>query len=183
VIGSSGPFRDDPTTVAANHAKTNQDPVPGARLRLAEVWGDTVDVGHLAWSICLGCGISLGAFKIGQRVFSSFVLEPEIAHVYTMLVGLAGCLTAGVICARLFKPKREVVEHATDPKQRARVLDQLASDPGGLGSIADLSLDTRAEMQELGLLELFAAYERSTVETPAAEPTGPVARALGQGQG
>jgi hypothetical protein len=183
VIGSSGQLRDNPTTVAGNHAKANQGPVPGTRLGLAEVWGDTVDVGHLAWSICLGCGISFGAFKIGQRVFSSFVLEPEIAHVYTMLVGLAGCLTAGVICARLFKPKREVVEHATDPKQRARVLDQLASDPGGLGSIADLSQSARAEMQELGLLELFAAYERSTVEAPSVDAAGQTARALGQGQG
>ena len=27
--------------------------------RYAEVWGDTVDLGHLAWSVVLGIGISV----------------------------------------------------------------------------------------------------------------------------
>jgi hypothetical protein len=180
VIVSDGQLRENPTTVAGHHAKANEVPTS---LRLAEVWGDTVDLRHLAWSVCLGVGISLGVFKTTQRVLSSFVLEPEIAHVYTMLGGLVGCLGAGVTCAWLFKPKREVVEHATDAKQRTRVLDQLASDAGGLGTIADLSESARAEMQELGILELFAAYEGSIVEPPGVAAAGQTARALGQGQG
>jgi hypothetical protein len=33
---------------------------------LVEVWGDTVDIRHLAWSVALGIGISLGAFLSGK---------------------------------------------------------------------------------------------------------------------
>ncbi|MGV8248448.1 hypothetical protein ACV33N_31510, partial [Pseudomonas aeruginosa] len=59
---------------------------------------------------------------------------------YAMLAGLAGCVLAGVICARLFPPKREVVEHSAshDPAWRAEVLAELAAQPGGLGTLADL---------------------------------------------
>ena len=39
------------------------------------------------------------------------------------------------------------------------MLEQLAAESGGLGSISDLSPATRAEMKELGILELFASYE------------------------
>jgi hypothetical protein len=130
-----------------------------AATRYAEVWGDTVDLGHLAWSVVLGVGISVGAFLAGTSVLSSFVADGAIARAYAMLVGLAGCLVAGVVCAILFKPKREVVEHASDESERFHVLEQLAAESGGLGSISDLSPATRAEMKELGILELFASYE------------------------
>ena len=183
MISRGGQLRDKPVKLAENHAKASEEPALGTSVRLAEVWGDTVDLRHLAWSVCLGAAISIGAFKAGQRVFSSYALEPEIAPVYAMLVGLSGCLMAGVICAWLFKPKREVVEHGTDAKQRTRVLDQLANDAGGLGSITDLSPSARAEMQELGILELFAAYEGSIVEAASVDTVGQATRALGQGQG
>ncbi len=129
--------------------------------RYAEVWGDTVDLGHLAWSVVLGIGISVGAFFAGKRVLSSLVADVAIARAYAMLVGLAGCLIAGVICAFLFKPKREVVEHSSDESERFHVLEQLAAESGGLGSSSDLSLAARAEMMELGLFDLFASYEAS----------------------
>ncbi|WP_260854202.1 hypothetical protein [Paraburkholderia sp. BCC1886] len=137
-------------------------PAAGAELashRYAEVWGDTVELGHLAWSVVLGIGISTGAFFAGERVLSAVVADPAIARAYAMLVGLAGCLIAGALCAVLFKPKRTVVEHATDETERLRVLDQLATESGGLGSPDDLSPAARAEMEELGLLDLFASYE------------------------
>ena len=131
----------------------------------AEVWGDTVDLRHLAWSVVLGIGISSGAFFVGKNVLTAFVPDVAIARAYAMLVGLAGCLIAGTICAFLFKPKREVVEHATDESERMRVLEQLAAQSGGLGSIEDLSPAARAEMKELGLLELFASYEASVASS------------------
>jgi len=138
--------------------------------RYAEVWGDTVDLGHLALSVVLGTGVSLGAFFAGKSVLSTLVADVAIARAYAMLVGLAGCLLAGVICAFLFKPKREVVEHSSDESERFHVLEQLAAESGGLGSVSDLSLAARAEMAELGILELFTSYEASH------GPTVPAAR-------
>lgn len=145
-----------PATATQRH----DDPATESSLELVEVWGDTVDLRHLAWSVVLGTGISIGAFFAGQRLLSAFVPDAAIARAYAMLVGLAGCLVAGMVCAFLFKPKREVVEHAVNPAERMRVLDQLAAESGGLGTVADLSPAARAEMDELGLLDLFAAYER-----------------------
>jgi hypothetical protein len=130
----------------------------------AEVWGDTVDLRHLGWSVVLGIGISIGAFFLGKRVLSAFVADAALTRAYAMLVGLAGCLIAGTICAFLFKPKRLVVEHTTDESERMHVLQQLAAESGGLGSVEDLSPSARAEMEELGLLELFESASKNAVQ-------------------
>lgn len=137
------------------------EPANSAAPRYAEVWGDTVDLGHLAWSVLLGISVSLGAFLAGKSVLSAWVADVAIARAYAMLVGLAGCLLSGVICAFLFKPKRDVMEHSSDESERLHVLEQLAAESGGLGSISDLSPAARAEMAELGILDLFASYEAS----------------------
>ena len=64
-----------------------------------------------------------------------------------------------MICARLFPPKREVVEHSAshDPAWRAEVLAELAAQPGGLGTLADLPPAVVEELKALDLYELFAA--------------------------
>ncbi|WP_175780768.1 hypothetical protein [Burkholderia anthina] len=129
---------------------------------LVEVWGDTVATKHLAWSVLLGIAISLGAFEAGRLALASFVQDAAIARAYAMLIGLGGCLLAGALCACLFKPKRTVIEHAADGPERDEALRQLAEASGGLGSVSDLSPSARAEMEELGLLDLFASYEASS---------------------
>jgi hypothetical protein len=126
---------------------------------LAEVWGDTVDLRHLAWSVVLGVGISLGAFEAGRVALSSIVADAAIARAYAMLIGLGGCLAAGALCAVLFKPKRIVVDQVVDEADRMEVLRQLGEEQGGIGAISDLPPSARAELKELGLLELFAAAE------------------------
>jgi hypothetical protein len=141
---------------AASQTMSQSDAASGS---LAEVWGDTVDLKHLAWSIVLGVGISLGAFLIAKSLLAQFVTDAAIGRAYAMLVGLAGCVLAGAVCALLFKPKRLVVEHTVDESERMHVLEQLAAESGGLGSIADLSRSARSEMEELGLLSLFADFE------------------------
>lgn len=87
-----------------------------------------------------------------------------------MLAGLGGCVLAGVICARLFPPKREVVEHSAshDPAWRAEVLAELAAQPGGLGTLADLPPAVVKELKELDLYELFAAP--AAAQAPQAQP-------------
>jgi len=127
---------------------------------LVEVWGDTVDSRHLAWSVVLGVGISLGAFLIANRIFALFVHDAAMSRAYSMLVGLLACIVAGAVCARLFKPKRRVVEETADGARLQSVLDELAAEPGGLGTVADLPPAVVAEMKELGLYDLFADAER-----------------------
>lgn len=138
---------------------TTKDP---AHWRLAEVWGDTVDLRHLAWSIAIGIGISVVGFFLASRWLATFVESRQLAHAYAMLAGLAGCVTAGVICARAFPPKREVTEQdlSTDPAWRREVLQELAAQPGGLGSIADLPPAVVRELKELKLYELFEQHEQ-----------------------
>ena len=149
--------------------------------RLVEVWGDTVDTRHLAWSIAIGLGVSLAGFLIARRLLVSAVATPELARAYAMLAGLAGCVLSGVICARIFPPKREVVEGdaVVDPAWRLEVLARLDEEHGGLGKLADLPPVVVAEMKELGLYDLFAAHEKNApvqrtaraTATPVAAPT------------
>lgn len=146
--------------------------------RYAEVWGDTVDLRHLGGAIVLGIGIGTGAFLAGKSLLASLVADAAIARAYAMLLGLGGCLLAGAVCARLFEPKRQVVEQASDASERQRVLDQLSAEYGGLGAITDLSDAARAELAELGLLELFAAREAAAAR---AVPVDGAAGAAGEG--
>ncbi|XDF37079.1 hypothetical protein RBH89_08510 [Paracidovorax avenae] len=133
---------------------TTQDP---AGWRLAEVWGDTVDLRHLAWSIAIGIGISVAGLFLASRWLATVVESKQLAHAYAMLAGLAGCVAAGVICARAFPPKREVTEldTPTDPAWRREVLEELAAQPGGLGTVADLPPVVVQELKELKLYDLF----------------------------
>ncbi|SAL32442.1 hypothetical protein [Caballeronia humi] len=138
--------------------------------QLVEIWGDTVDTRHLAWSVAIGIVVSLGAFFVASRVLAAYVHDPAMARAYAMLVGLGGCLVAGVICARLFKPKREVIEEAIGTGGREEVLAQLAAEAGGLGRVADLPPAVVAEMKELGLYDLFADYEKHDVAPDTKTP-------------
>jgi hypothetical protein len=128
---------------------------------LAQVWGDTVDIRHLGASIAIGVAASMSAFLLGKSLLASWVRDPELAHACSMLAGLGGCLVAGLICALAFKPKRLVAEQAIDEAARAEVLRMLSAESGGLGSLADLSPDARAELAELGILDMFAHAEQS----------------------
>ena len=141
--------------------------------RLVEVWGDTADTRHLAWAIAIGASVSIAAYFAASRVLTAVVATPELARAYAMLAGLGGCLLSGVLCAMLFVPKREVTEDAAaDPAWREEVLDKLAAENGGLGSIADLPQAAVRELEALQLIELFAARERA--------PTVRVAQARAQ---
>jgi hypothetical protein len=129
--------------------------------RLVEVWGDTTDTRHLAWSIVIGIVVSITGFFAANRWLSGHVNSPELARAYAMLAGLAGCVFSGVICAVLFKPKREVIEgEGADPFWREEVLAKLAEQTGDLGSVSDLPPAVIQEMKELQIYDLFASYKR-----------------------
>lgn len=132
--------------------------VPGTpRWRLIEVWNDTVDVRHLAWAIVIGIVISVASFLAASRLLRGAVESAQLAHAYAMLAGLAGCVIAGALCARLFEPKRRIVEDGqpADPAWWREVLADLNAG-GGLGTEGDLPPAAVAELKELELYDLFA---------------------------
>ena len=157
------------------------DPPP----QYVDVWGDTVDARHLKWSILIGISVSFTAFVLANAILSRFVHDPAMARAYAMLVGLGGCLLGGVICARLFKPKRIAAALEADEGRRAQLIAELVRNQGtrgsrrrnaetGTASHAGSARDTSssyngvgslpphviAEMREVGLYDLFAEQER-----------------------
>ncbi|OJH39682.1 hypothetical protein [Cystobacter ferrugineus] len=154
---------------------------------LAEVWGDTVDLRHLAWSIGIGLGVSLSCFLLASHLLADRVGSAALARAYAMLAGLVGCVLSGVICGALFPPKREVVEDGgADPSWRQEVLNELASQSGGLGAVSELPPPVVSEMKALHLYELFAnvqpvvpgAAEASSGTAPSAQSEEPMPRVL-----
>lgn len=152
----------------------NADSATPARWRLVEIWGDTADLGHLAWAIVIGVAVSLTGYLVASRVLANLVSTPELARAYAMLAGLGGCVVSGVICAKLFTPKREVVEGAAaDPRWREEVLAELAGEHGTLGSVDDLPPSVVREMKELQIYDLFASYKPRAPAAQSAEGAAP----------
>jgi hypothetical protein len=133
---------------------------PGTGQVLAEVWGDTVELGHLVKALLIGVPISAGSYLIAARLLAANGVAEQMAHAWALLVGLAGCLCGGVICALLFKPKRVISEGALDSDARREAIEVLANEPGGLGKISDLPVSVMEEMEQLGLRASFEAAER-----------------------
>ena len=85
-------------------------PGPDGEGHLAEVWGDVVDLRHLAGAVSIGAGVSLGFYVVAGRLFAATVDSAEVGRSYAMLVGLLACVAGGAIAARLFPPKRVMTE-------------------------------------------------------------------------
>ncbi|NKY58182.1 hypothetical protein [Nocardia flavorosea] len=132
----------------------------GEHPQYLEVWGDTVVGRHLAVSVVIGIGVSLAALLLSDWAFSSFVANESLAEAYALLVGIAGCVVAGVICGRMFRPKRIVVTDASEDVAVGEVIAALREERQGLGSLDDLPDHTRRELEDLGLQPRFAAAER-----------------------
>ena len=125
----------------------------------AEVWGDIVDLKQLGLAVIIGGAISLATFLVCIKILTPLAATAALGRSYAMLAGLIGCVISGVICAKMFAPKRIIVETATDPAWRMETMDQLAAEEGSIGSVEDLSPAVVAEMKELGLYDLFASYD------------------------
>ena len=112
--------------------------------RLAEVWGDVVDLRHLAGAMLIGAGVSLGLYLIAGRLFAATVVSVEVGRSYAMLVGLLACVAGGAIAARLFPPKRVMTEFG------GRLGSFQVEDVEGAPS-SGLPSETVDEMRALGL--------------------------------
>ncbi|WP_263142903.1 hypothetical protein [Pseudomonas sp. RIT-PI-AD] len=159
-------------------------PVPataGAPLNLYEVWGDTVAGRDLMLSILIGGAVSLGTFGIAHVSLHNLVDSVQMAKAYSMLVGILGCLAGGVISARLFKPKREVLEQVVDPAFREQVVAELLKEYGSLGRLEEVTPHVIDELHELGLYELFREAQTREESARAAEAAAERQVPLGAG--
>ena len=130
--------------------------------RLIEVWGDTVDTKHLSISIALGVGIASPTFLLGRRFFKATVEDQTLAQSYALLLGLAACLLAAFIAARLFKPKRIVSQTEATTDTRREALEAIAADGGEWTDPAELPDEVLEELRQLGLYDVLVdAHEES----------------------
>lgn len=127
--------------------------------QLLDVWGDTVDRGHLLKAVIIGGAGGLIPMLIADELFPRVEDNASLAHAYALLVGLVASVLMGVICAKLFPPKRVIVESGADDADRQEVLAVLRSERHGIGSVANLPEETKAEMRELELYDLFRDAE------------------------
>ena len=136
---------------------------------LVEIWGDTVDVGHLRKAIAIGAVISLSLFWVARQVIATFIRDGNVAKTYAMLAGLIGCLLAGALCAVLFPPKRVLTESMDDTAWQRETLAQLAAENGSLGSVSDLPAAAAQEMRDLQLDALFSLERDAAASSRAVE--------------
>ncbi|MGW8528872.1 hypothetical protein [Nocardiopsis sp. CA-288880] len=128
---------------------------------LLEIWGDTVDSRHTLGAIALGVGIATPLYLVADLFFSRGSGDDSLSGSYALLVGLAGCLIAGFVGARLFAPKRVVTEQQSSREGRAEAMDAIEAEYGPLGDPGELPGPVQDEIRALGLYEdLRAQHER-----------------------
>jgi hypothetical protein len=143
-------------------AKTTEAP-----LKLATIWGDTVDMKHLGGAMVIGIILGFVFYKGGLLIIDTHFsqLAKNLHTSIALLIGIIGCLLAAVVSAKLFLPKRTMSEQAFSPEDRKRVLQELQINLAE--EAAELKVtpaDTIREMRDLQLLDIF---QEST------EPAGP----------
>lgn len=138
-----------------------------------EVWGDTVDSRDLLGAIGLGLGIAVPVFVLAEWGFGELTGGDPLARSYALLTGLAACVAAAVIGARLFKPKRIVDEGAATVGSRTEAMDAIEAEIGPLGDPDELPPATLEEVKELGLYDDLKAQHLKNVRAGTAD-TGSV---------
>ncbi len=125
----------------------------------ADVWGDTVDLKHLAIAMGIGIIISLLFYILGLNYLQANVskLAANLMTAYALLIGIAGCLLSAIISAKLFKPKRKLNEAEFSEADRLAVLEELKID---IDKEADelqfVGPKVIQEMKDLQIYDLFA---------------------------
>lgn len=125
----------------------------------ADVWGDTVDLKHLAIAMGIGIIISLFFYILGlnylQANFSK--LAANLMTAYALLIGIAGCLLSAIISAKLFKPKRKLNEEEFSEGDRLAVLEELKIDiDKEAEELQFVGPKVIQEMKDLQIYDLFA---------------------------
>ena len=124
--------------------------------KFAEVWGDTLVLKELFFSAILGIALTMAGFLLGVRYFAGIQgLSKSLITGYALMTGIIGCVAAGTIASKLYKPKR-TVEDVIVQEDIAAVLkagDMTLEEE----TLAMTNLDSQvlSEMQELNLQALL----------------------------
>ena len=124
--------------------------------KFAEVWGDTLVLKELFFSAILGIALTMAGYLLGVRYFAGIQgLSKSLITGYALMTGIIGCVAAGTIASKLYKPKR-TVEDMIVQEDIAAVLkagDMTLEEE----TLAMTSLDSQvlSEMQELNLQALL----------------------------
>lgn len=126
-----------------------------------EVWGDTVSLSALSKSIAIGAILSISFFYSSKWILEKYSENQVLAHAYSMLFGLLGCLIAGFLCAILFKPKRKILQSSNESMQWIQALiEEWEKEGESIGNVEDLPEKITLELKELNLYEAFVEYAR-----------------------
>jgi hypothetical protein len=129
--------------------------------QLAEIWGDVVSRPQLGKAMVIGAVLSVAVYFIALAVIAPLATTPAVGKALAMLAGILGSVGSGAICARIFPPKRVVVEQVSSGTTwQADVLEQLEQDGGPIGRVQDLPPVVVEEMRQVGLYEVFQSYEK-----------------------
>ena len=124
--------------------------------KFAEVWGDTLVLKELLFSAILGIALTMAGYLLGVRYFAEIKgLSKSLITGYALMTGIIGCVAAGTIASKLYKPKRTVQDLIVQ-EDIAAVLkagDMTLEED----TIAMTNLDSQvlSEMQELNLQALL----------------------------
>ena len=124
--------------------------------KFAEVWGDTLVLKELFFSAILGIALTMAGYLLGVRYFAGIQgLSKSLISGYGLMTGIIGCVAAGTIASKLYKPKR-TVEDMIVQEDIAAVLkagDMTLEEE----TLAMTNLDSQvlSEMQELNLQALL----------------------------
>jgi len=134
-----------------------------------EVWGDTVSSKHLLWSILMGVGFATTVFLTAQWFFGTIGVDESMVGSYSLLVGLAACVAVAVVCARLFKPKRSLVETDAGSDSRESAMDAIEAEVGPIGDPDEFPAAVLEEVKMLGLYDDFKQRHERKQNEPAAD--------------
>lgn len=123
------------------------------------VWGDTVLGRRLGLAVIAGIVIAGGSLLAAEAFFTRVLSDPEIGHVWSLLVGIGGCAVAGIIVGATMKPAREIVQTAEDSKTMVETIDALSTHPRGLGKLEQASQQSRDELDAANLTHVFQIRE------------------------
>lgn len=130
----------------------------------ADVWGDTVNLKHLAIAMLIGIVLSLSSFILGlDFIHESFPKLPKnLNSSYALLIGILGCLLSAVISANLFKAKRVLNQNEFLDEDRNALLEELQIDrEKEADELKTVGPQMVEEMKQLQLYDLFARKDEN----------------------
>lgn len=74
---------------------------------------------------------------------------------YSLLLGIGGSVIALIICSKLFKPSRILMEEETSSEGLEEILQDLQADAKSEYELIKNDPVTKKEMEQLGILETF----------------------------